>query len=203
MRTLRTPSKIFAMPLRSIVAHSLLLPVLLLAACANAPPETRHASHDAIRFVGKSGVARANGIFHEWRVVTADVDPKHPGKGRVEVEIDVASLDTDFPRRDDLLRDADYFNAAKWPHARVIASEARPLEEDAKHWRARFQVEIRDQRRVLEGDFQVVSERPLVITGALLLDRTLFGVGAPDSWWNPVAPRNEVSVEFRLTLQSR
>lgn len=181
-----------------------LLPLLILclAACVNAPPESRLANRDAIRFVGRSGIATANGIFHRWRVLEARVDRDDPSASFALIEIDVASLDTDFPRRDDHLRDPDFFDVERWPTARVRVEGVRPSPAGSEppRYRAHFDVAIRDRRLSLPGEFAVVSERPLVVEGGLVLDRVAFGIGAPDCWWNPLSPRNEVPVRFRVTL---
>ena len=180
---------------------------LALVACVNAPPETRGANGDEIRFESRSGIAKANGIFRDWRVVDARIDPGRPAESHVAIEIDVDSIDTGFERRDAHLRDPDFFDAATWPHARVRVSDARPVASEGAggaapdSYQARFEVEIRDRREALEGAFRVVSRRPLVVEGELEIDRTSFGVGSPNRWWNPMAPRNQVPVHFRLTLE--
>lgn len=179
---------------------SLLAPLLLLlAACVSAPPATQSPRGDYIRFVASNGVATANGIFHEWRVVDSKVDRGDAAASYVEVEIDVASIDTGIERRDDHLRSPDFFDAERWPHAKVRVSDVRP--RDDQHYDARFDVEIRDQRRSLEGGFVLVSEEPPVVEGEVEIDRIAFGVGPENHWWNPVTPQEQVPVRFRLTLE--
>lgn len=182
-----------------------LLSIALLAGCVNAPPESRRTDGDAIRFVGRSGVATAHGIFRRWRVVEAEVDRNDVSASFATVEIEVASLDTGFPRRDAHLRDPDFFDTARWPTARVRVSQVRARADAStpQRYDARFEIQIRDRRLSLPGGFAVTSERPLVVEGDLVLDRTAFGVGGPDRWWNPLSPRNEVPVHFRITLDPR
>ncbi len=70
-----------------------------------------------IGFVAKNLVATANGVFHEWRVVDADISPDSLENGSVSIEVDVASLDTDNERRDHHLRTEDFFEVDTWPVA--------------------------------------------------------------------------------------
>lgn len=188
------------MSARTVHLPFVLLLLLATAGCVNAPPETRHPRQDAIRFESRSGIAKANGIFHDWWVVDSRVDPRDLASSYVEIEIDVASLDTAFPRRDDHLLEAEFFAVERWPKARVRVTDVTATGEP-DHYTARFAVEIRDRKAEVVGAFQQVSERPRVVEGDVLLDRVAFGVGAPDQWWNPMSPRDEVPVHFRLTLE--
>ncbi len=191
------------MPARTPTLPTLAVVTLLLLSsvgCVNAPPATRHARQDAIRFESRSGVAKANGIFHDWRVVDARIDPADLPGSHVVIEIDVASLDTGFPRRDAHLQAAEFFDVAQWPKARVRVSGASPVDEAATSYDARFVVAVRDREATVSGTFRLVAERPRVVEGEVLLDRAALGVGEPDQWWNPMSPRDEVPVRFRLTL---
>ncbi len=174
---------------------------MLATACVNSPPPTRHPESDSIRFVARSGIARANGIFHRWRIVEAEVAPGDPADSFLVVEIDVASIDTGLPRRDAHLLEPDWFDAERWPKARARVSHVKPEPGNEGRYRARIELQIRDRTGVVEGRFRRLSERPLVVEGELRIDRTSFGVGAPDASWNPMSPRNEVELHYRVTLQ--
>jgi len=45
-----------------------------------------------------------------------EVDREHPENSSVTAQIDVSSIDTRIKKRDDHLRSAEFFNAAKFPH---------------------------------------------------------------------------------------
>ena len=102
----------------------------LMAADPGAPGE--------ITFVGKNAFATANGTFHLWRVVDRSVDLNDPGASWAEVEIDLASVDTGIERRDDHLRDPDFFEVETWPLARVRAHSltSADVDEEACIWSA-------------------------------------------------------------------
>jgi polyisoprenoid-binding protein YceI len=46
---------------------------------------------------------------------TVDYDPKKPKEAKVDATIDVSSVDTREPKRDDHLRSPDFFDVAKYP----------------------------------------------------------------------------------------
>ena len=181
---------------------TLLALLLVLPGCVTPPPETLNPRGDFIRFVAKNAIATANGVFHDWRVVDAHIDRSDIGASFVEIEIEIASIDTGIERRDDHLRDPDFLEVERWPKASIRVSDVRPEgEPDDRRFTARFEITIRDRRESLDGAFALVSDRPLVVEGEIEIDRVAFGVGKADSWWNPVSPRNEVPVHFRVTLE--
>ena len=190
------------MPNRSFLSpgHLLLALAVALAGCANAPPQTRHPQQDAIRFVAQNPLATANGIFHDWRIVEWKLDEDDPSASTLEIEIDVASIETGMDGRDEHMREPDYFDAERWPHARVRVTEVAAAEGEPDRFRTEFEVEIRDQKRAVPGSFAVVSRTPLVVEGEATLDRTEFGVGPPTSSWNPTIPEALVEIQFRITL---
>ncbi len=157
----------------------------------------------SIRFVGRNLIATADGHFHRWRYTRVEVDPARPAAGVVEVEVDVASLDTGIARRDDHLRSADFFDVERFPVARVRIRNARRDGETGDgqpRYAADFELTIRDVTRTLEGTFEVLSTSPARVRGELVLDRVDFGVGAAPSRWNPLAVRREVPVRFEAEV---
>ncbi len=57
---------------------------------------------------------RFEGTFH--------YDAEHPEQNRVEIDIDVASIDTAHAERDKHLRSADFFDVAQFPKARFVST---------------------------------------------------------------------------------
>jgi len=150
-----------------------------------------------IGFVAENLVATANGVFHEWRFVDADLSPDSPVNGSVSIEIDVASLDTGNERRDHHLRTEDFFEVDTWPVARVRVHSA--TRGEGERWNAQFDVEIRGVRKTLPGSFEVVNREPFQVRGTLTLDRLEFGIGTPKTW-NPMSITQEIPITFEATL---
>lgn len=165
-------------------------PFIAASALADSPP-------GEIRFIGKNALAKAKGTFHDWKVVEVEIDPQDLSAGHVVVEVDVASVDTDNKRRDDHLRTADFFEVERWPTARVRVHSAKPIEGD--RYTAQFDLEIRDQRKTVEGVFEITGRAPLQVRGELTIDRMDFGVGEPKTW-NPLSITQEIPIRFEATL---
>ncbi len=178
------------------LALSLVFAPAALAVDAGAPP-------GSITFVGENVVSTAHGRFREWRVVRAEIDPDDPQSGVVEVEVDVASLETGIERRDRHLRTADFFDVEKFPkaHARIHGAEPDGQSERGKpRYRAKFDLEIRGVRKTVDGEFEVVETSPPTVEGGLTINRVDFGIGEPYAWYVPGSIEEQVPVRFRATL---
>jgi polyisoprenoid-binding protein YceI len=83
-------------------------------------------AHSSISFwVRHLMVSKVHGRFTTW-TGTLEFDEANPAASRLEVEIDVASIDTREPQRDAHLRSPDFFDAAKYPHITFKAAGAAP-----------------------------------------------------------------------------
>ena len=180
------------------IAIALVIALWVGAAAADpgAPP-------GSIAFEAKNAFSTARGAFAKWRIVRADVDPAAPRSGVVEVEVDVASLDTGIERRDHHLRTADFFDVEKFPTARVRVHDAEPTgkgERGNPRYRAKFDLEIHGVKKTLDGEFEVTQASPPTVEGGLTLNRVAFGIGDPYTWYIPGSIVEEVLVHFRATL---
>lgn len=183
---------------RTVLGVMLAVPLFagaLMAADPGAPGE--------ITFVGKNAFATANGTFHVWRVVDRSVDLDDPGASWAEVEIDLASVDTGIERRDDHLRDPDFFEVETWPLARVRAhslTSADVDEEGRPRFAVRFDLDLHGVEKTLEGEVVLVGRDPMTFEGSLVVDRTAFGVGPAPSRWSPMSIDAEIPVRFRVAF---
>jgi polyisoprenoid-binding protein YceI len=72
-------------------------------------------THSGVHFsVRHLMVSKVRGAFKKYDVDLA-FDPKDPASAKVEVRVDVASIDTHEEKRDAHLRSADFFDAEKFP----------------------------------------------------------------------------------------
>ena len=60
-------------------------------------------------------VTKIHGAFTKW-IGSVELDEEEPTRSSVEVQIDVASIDTKEAQRDAHLRSPDFFDAEKHPH---------------------------------------------------------------------------------------
>ncbi len=106
------------------------------------------------------GFSWLEGRFNRFRG-TFDYDEAHPANNRVEVEIDVASLDSNHAERDKHLRSARFFDVKKYPKATFVSTA----------W-----VDHGDGTAKLKGKFTLRG-----ITKDIELDVTRMGAGK-DPW---------------------
>ncbi|MCA9503090.1 MAG: YceI family protein [Myxococcales bacterium] len=185
----------------SAVGLAMLGLVFGLSSAASAGDEA--ATPGRIEFVGRNGIATANGTFHVWQIVEHAIDLAAIEQGHAVVEIDLASVDTGSPRRDAHLRNPDFFEVERFPTARVRVYDARPIEPDAegrRRFAVRYDVDLHGVQKTLEGEITLVSESPLAFEGGLVIDRLEFGVGAPPRRWNPMSIEAGIPIRFRVEL---
>ena len=178
-----------------------LLAVLLLGSPSWADDTWAAPAGSRIEFVGTNLLFTADGVFRRWRVVDFRAVPSALGEGFLEIEIDVASLDTGIERRDEHLRSGDFFDVTRFPTARVRVQEIQRAPDDG--YRARFDIRIRDVEQSQQVEFELLGTTPLTVAGELTLKRSNFGMGSPPSRWNPMAVEDEVLVRFHAVLEAR
>lgn len=97
--------------------YLLIASILVLTSAQAAPAESWKIdpAHSAAEFsIKHMMISTVRGQFSKVSG-TIDYDPKNPKDAKVEAVIDVASVDTREPKRDDHLRSADFFDTQKFP----------------------------------------------------------------------------------------
>ncbi len=106
-------------------------PLLLIASAAHAADtfnvDPQHTQ--AIFAINHLGYSTVTGSFHDIKG-TLSLDSQHPAASRVDVTIGTASVDTDVPARDDVLRSDKFFDVADHPtmtfrSTRVVTTGAK------------------------------------------------------------------------------
>jgi polyisoprenoid-binding protein YceI len=133
--------------------------------------------------------------------VTFDFAPDNPAGGRLDVTVEIASLDTGDKERDDTLKGDDLFAAAKFPQAHFLATQ---FAKTAAGFEAQGKLTIRDQTRDVRVPFTfrtAVEQGATVgyMSGKTTIRRLDFGVGQGD-WKATDQVGNEVGVTFALRL---
>lgn len=107
----------------TIVALS--LPAMAFAATWNIDPE-----HSNIGFkVRHLMVSNVKGQFDKHNGVV-NIDDKDITKSKVEVTIDIASINTNVQKRDDHLRSADFFDVATYPAMTFVSKKVAKAGKD-------------------------------------------------------------------------
>ncbi len=112
---------------------------------------------------------------------TIRADEANPTSSRVTTSIDVASIDTGEPQRDDHLRSDDFFNAEQFP--KMTFRSTRVEQVDDTNWKVIGDITIRDvtQEVVLDTEFEGRVTDPwgkerIGFTAETVLNRKEFGL---------------------------
>jgi polyisoprenoid-binding protein YceI len=187
----------------------------LLTATAMAAPATAPATATAVvsrytldqakstlEFTFTQAGALNKGHFGRFPV-SMDFSADNLAASRLEVGIEVNSLDTGDKDRDDTLRGADLFNVAKFPQAHFSATQ---IQKTATGFEASGKLTIRGVARDarVPFTFRTASEAGATVgymSGKLTIRRLDFGVGQGD-WKATDQVGNDVIVSFALRLVS-
>ena len=178
-----------------------LLPLVIETAEAESLSEME--SPGSIEFVGKNAFVTANGRFHTWRVVESEVDLAALSESFALIEVDLSSIDTGINRRDNHLRNPDFFDVERYPVAVARVHSARPkgeTEAGRPLFLARFDIDLHGVQKTVEGEVVLLDEDPLAFEGSLAIDRMEFGVGKAPNRWNPMSVKAEIQLHFRVEL---
>ncbi len=171
--------------------------VLALCPAAHAEPRQADQSDGRLEFSAIQAGAKFTGAFTRFRVAL-DFDPAHPASGRLDVTVEVASIDTQDPERDEILRGADFFQVEKHPQAVFHAGR---FERVGDVWRAPGDLTIRGVTRPVPVMFTLVPGAGApVMQGSASLKRLAFGLGQGE-WASTEWVGDEVDIRFELRLQ--
>lgn len=169
---------------------------LLGCTAALAAPLGADASAGTLRFEAEQAGATFSGGFKRFRV-RLDFDPAAPEAGLLEVIVDAASIDTQDPERDEVLRGPDFFAVDRYPEARYRAAR---FERAGSGWRALGELSIRGVTRPVPVTFTLAPDgSATVIEGRASLRRLEFGLGQGD-WAATDWVGDTVDVRFELAL---
>jgi len=173
-------------------------PAAAAAPAATALPRyTQNAARSSLRFTFEQAGAAATGTFRKFTTVLV-YDEKNLAASSLNVRVDVASVDTQEPERDDMLKDADLFNAAKYPAATFTASSLAKRSDGSLE--AVGKLTIRDVTRDVRLPLTLKpTPEGFELSGKTTLRRLDYGVGqgelkATDS------VGNDVKVEYAVSL---
>jgi polyisoprenoid-binding protein YceI len=184
-------------------AAALCLTLLGSAFAADVPAAAHYAldpAKSALQFTFTQAGAQNTGRFKRF-TVSFDPPPAGSTAGRLEVTVDVGSLDTGDGDRDDTLRGADLFDVAKFPEARFSAAQ---ITRTATGYEAAGKLTIRGVARDarLAFTFREANENGAAagyLSGKTLVRRLDYGVGQGD-WKATDQAANDVTVSWTLRL---
>ena len=157
-------------------------------------------ARSSLEFTFLQAGAKNKGRFTRFPV-SFDFSPDNLGASRLEVTVEMTSLDTGDQERDDTLRGADLFAVAKFPQAHYIATQ---FNKTAAGFEALGKLTLRGVTRDtrVPFTFRTATEKGITVgymSGSTTLHRLDFGVGQGD-WKATDQVGNDVEVSFALRL---
>ena len=172
-----------------------------LAAGAAPVKYTLEPASSLLRFTFEQAGANNTGRFGKY---TADVTfaQDNLAASKIDVSIDIASLDTGDKERDDTLKSADLFDPTKFPKARFVSSKITTV--GAGRYEAQGKLTVRNVTKdiKLPITFQTKDEKGKqmgFLTGRYTLKRLEYGVGQGE-WKSLEWVKDDVIVTFSLKL---
>jgi polyisoprenoid-binding protein YceI len=145
-------------------------------------------------------VTKVRGAFNEFEG-TAHLDGSDPAKSSASVTIDVASIDTRQPQRDDHLRTNDFFDAPTFPKITFVSTAVEQVSEET--FRMAGDLTIKDVTRPISIDFEYTGSatdpfgnQRVGFEGSTVINRKDFGVN-----FNAVLETGGVMVSEKITLE--
>jgi polyisoprenoid-binding protein YceI len=191
-------------------SHSALRAVLVLgmalaataASAAGAPVKyTLEPTTSLLRFTFEQAGATNTGRFGKYTADVTFAEDALPAS-KIDVSIDIASLDTGDKERDDTLKTPDLFDVAKFPKARFVSSKISQVA--AGRYEAQGKLTIRNVTKdiKLPITFQTKEEKGKKVgflTGRYTVKRLEYGVGQGE-WKSLEWVKDDVLVSFSLKL---
>jgi polyisoprenoid-binding protein YceI len=126
-------------------------------------------------------------------------DPANLAQSKVRVEVDVASVTTRSPDRDNELPKSDWFDTARFPKAVFETTRIEPRGDNK--YAAVATLTIRDHTVPLVLPFTLdIKDDTAHVVGSVAIDRTNFGVGQ-GAWATTEMIGKQVMVQVDLTAK--
>lgn len=113
--------------------------------------------------IGDSKIFRTTGSFKEWQG-TVLVDDSDVSRSTVNVTIATGSIQMMDPQQSDMLKDADFFDVAKFPQMTYVSQKVTRTSDSAL--KVEGAVTLRGITRPMELDVEVTDRKPDAAAGA-------------------------------------
>ncbi|AXJ00225.1 Polyisoprenoid-binding protein YceI [Cyclonatronum proteinivorum] len=162
-------------------------------------------AHSNILFTVSHFFNKVPGTFNDFSG-TIVFNPSAPEMSEIDVQVNVASVNTNVERRDDHLRSGDFFGAEEFPMMHFRSTDVRHV--DGQNFVAHGQLTIKDVTREVELPFEflgvtdhLMREGVMVagLHGELSLNRNDFGVGVGD-WASTAVIGGDVNIQIMLQV---
>ena len=187
---------------RVLASAALLAATALSGAVSAAGPAANYSAdpqQSRLEFVGVQAGADFTGGFHKF-TAAVDFAPDALESSRIEVQIDVNSVDSMDKDRDKTMRGSDVFDVAHWPTAHYVT---RSVTKSAAGYAAVGALTLRGVTKDVPIEFKFAQTAAgAKLEGTAKLKRLDFGAGQGD-WKSTEWVADEVKVRFSLVLKPK
>jgi polyisoprenoid-binding protein YceI len=171
----------------------------LIAAAANAAGYTADPQQSRLEFIGVQAGAEFKGVFHKF-TAAVDFAPDAPASSRIDVQIDMASVDSLDKDRDTTIRGKDIFDVAHNATAHYVT---KSISKTAAGYAAVGSLTLRGVTKDVPIEFQFTpAAAGAKLAGTAKLNRLDFGVGQGD-WKSTETIGDAVKINFSLVLKPK
>lgn len=153
----------------------------------------------SLKFTATQQGAKFESRFERF-TASVTFDPAQPEAGRIEARVDLGSVDTGNPERDEVVKTADWFNLRQWPEALFSAER---IVRAGEGYAASGTLALRGVTRPVMLLFRwtpAARGQPARLVGSAALERLAFGVGQGD-WQDTAYVGNAVDVQIDIRLR--
>ncbi len=169
-------------------------PVQAAPVAYTADPQT-----SKLEFVGVQAGAEFKGVFHKF-TAAVDFAPDGLAASRLDVQIDMNSVDSMDKDRDTTIHGSDVFDVAHFPTAHYVT---KSITKTASGYSAVGSLTLHGVTKDVPIDFQFAALGPgAKLDGTAKLKRLDFGVGQGD-WKSTEWVADPVKVSFSLVLKPK
>jgi len=183
-----------------------LVPVLLFtsAVCAAPIEWDIDRTHSSVFFDVKHTFATVRGQFDDFSG-TILIDPENQGKSRIDVEVKVASINTNNRQRDNHLRSEEFFSAKKYSVMTFKTAKVKQVKDNVYELEGKLTVKDVTKDVVVPFIYYGVKDNPLNpkqlvagFEGKFTIDRLDYNVGSGQFYKMGVIGKNVVII---ITLE--
>lgn len=174
--------------------------VLLGAAAAAATTSyTSDPQQSRLEFIGVQAGAEFKGVFHKF-TATVEFAPEALASSRIDVQIDMNSVDSLDKDRDTTIRGKDVFDVAHYPTAHYAT---KSITKSGAGFSAVGALTLHGVTRDVPIEFQFApGAAGAKLSGSAKLNRLDFGVGQGD-WKSTETVGDAVKINFSLVLKPK
>ena len=158
-------------------------------------------AHSRIGFVARHAmVTKVRGAFNDF-VGTAVLDGDNPANSSANVTIQVKSIDTRQPQRDEHLRSNDFFSMDEFPEITFVSTGARQVDDENFELTGDLTVKGVTKSVTIPFEYQGAAQDPfgnsrVGFEGSVAINRKDFGVN-----FNAALETGGVLVSDKITLE--